>query len=695
MGLLIKLNNGDTQLKSLKFGQDRPGGGDSGQPYIQKQIFDKTPSPWGTDFLLRGGAYAPFSAAEDVVRLTKYMFDKNNPSGLLFVAKQNLLSRTGVKTEASKGAAYLGGAINEGVYTPLSTLAEAGIGFTGAHVYKQGLDPTGLFPGASINKYDNVLKNQPKDENKLVRLQELILAGRTGKQGFNSKITLNTPTSVMTYGGGPGSILGVGNTYIRYADQRTGEENPLFKTDKKYFLEGGLTRPKTEINYDKLLGASKKENLTNSQIGIDLSTQTNYNLYGPHTDNSTIGKSNSSGYSLSGSGGYQIGDVFKYQTQEKDTTYYSQIEAFVSKVYNRQLTSNIQFDTGKVAGNANTWAITSNGTLIPKYSSENTLTRAYTNTEIQNQYGNALWDEFNKYYGYGKGNVFHKTGYLADLDKNAGTFLDVKSNIVGNNNAAYPGGIAPDFRLVPRTVRGLAPFSKPQKYDDISSKSDNGTVTKELGEVSTTWIPQGGKYLKENTLDRIYYSSNSIHKSSFRTSTNLNNDNDLIVFKISVIDPENPSSTPDTMRFRAYLDGINDSYDANWKGQNYMGRAEKFWKYQEFNRDMTFSFTIVADNKDNLNTMYEQLNTLASSLAPTYTGQGYMAGNLHQVTIGNYIKDQYGIITGFTYEIMDESPWDLDAELPFYIKVNGVKFTPIHNFRPESQFSGMHQFINQ
>ena len=31
MGLLIKLKNGDTSLKSLKFGNDRPGGGDSGQ----------------------------------------------------------------------------------------------------------------------------------------------------------------------------------------------------------------------------------------------------------------------------------------------------------------------------------------------------------------------------------------------------------------------------------------------------------------------------------------------------------------------------------------------------------------------------------------------------------------------------------------------------------------------------------------
>ena len=32
MGLLIKLQDGDTALKSLKFGNDRPGGGSSNQP---------------------------------------------------------------------------------------------------------------------------------------------------------------------------------------------------------------------------------------------------------------------------------------------------------------------------------------------------------------------------------------------------------------------------------------------------------------------------------------------------------------------------------------------------------------------------------------------------------------------------------------------------------------------------------------
>jgi hypothetical protein len=62
-----------------------------------------------------------------------------------------------------------------------------------------------------------------------------------------------------------------------------------------------------------------------------------------------------------------------------------------------------------------------------------------------------------------------------------------------------------------------------------------------------------------------------------------------------------------------------------------------------------------------------------------------MAGNIHQLTIGDYVKNQYGIISSMNLQIMDESPWGIDEglQLPYYIKVTGIKFTPIHNFRPE------------
>jgi hypothetical protein len=151
----------------IPFGKDRPGGGSSNQPYVQKpiQIEIKNPSFYN-DFILRGGILAPIAAANDVVRLSKYFIDLQNPNGILFTAKKNLLSRIGTKTEASKGLGYAGGALNEGVYLPTSTVAQAGVGFTGTHLNKQGIDPTGLFPGASIKNYgDIVFENNQLEKN--------------------------------------------------------------------------------------------------------------------------------------------------------------------------------------------------------------------------------------------------------------------------------------------------------------------------------------------------------------------------------------------------------------------------------------------------------------------------------------------------------------------------------------------------
>jgi hypothetical protein len=53
---------------------------------------------------------------------------------LLFIAKQQLLSRTAVRTQTS-------GILNEGIYSPLNTLAQAGVSAFGGHLNKQGINP--------------------------------------------------------------------------------------------------------------------------------------------------------------------------------------------------------------------------------------------------------------------------------------------------------------------------------------------------------------------------------------------------------------------------------------------------------------------------------------------------------------------------------------------------------------------------
>ncbi len=232
----MPLINLKTDLRSLRYGNDKPGGGSSGQPYIQKSIPSPEDSPSnifntsGPDSLLRGGLLAPIKGVNDVSRLSQMFFDFKSPSGPLFIAKQNLLSRTSVKTEASKGAGYGGGGVNQGVYLPTSTIAQAGVGFTGTHLNLLGLNPFspvspdggGTPSPLGLNSYFNIVKNQDTKDNRLVELTKNI-----------------DPVNILEYGGGPGSILGIGKTRIKFADQRTGKQNRYASGDvanKNFFL---------------------------------------------------------------------------------------------------------------------------------------------------------------------------------------------------------------------------------------------------------------------------------------------------------------------------------------------------------------------------------------------------------------------------------------------------------------------------
>ena len=96
----MPLINLKTDLKSLKYGKDTLGGGYSGQPYIQTPIPDSFNSLGPReDFILRGGINAATDSLTDIKRLGKMFIDTKSPNGLLFIAKQQLLSRTAVRTQ--------------------------------------------------------------------------------------------------------------------------------------------------------------------------------------------------------------------------------------------------------------------------------------------------------------------------------------------------------------------------------------------------------------------------------------------------------------------------------------------------------------------------------------------------------------------------------------------------------------------
>jgi len=598
MGLLIKLQNGDTALKSLKFGNDRPGGGDSGQPYIKTPI-DKPDIPTlNNDFLLRGGISAPLDAAEDVARLTKYFFDLRNPSGLLFTAKQNLLSRTGTKTESSRGLGYGFGSINEGIYTPLSTIAEAGVVAFGGHLNKQGIDPTGLLPFLAVNKYQDTIKlNQllgriNLESNRLVALTNAISQKKgISNFGFVQGYNLNTNGSLISYGGGPDSILGIGNTNISFATDNLG--NPI-KTL--------LTKPS-----DYLVGKQ--------EVAIDR-------------------------------------DKFQLPIQ-------------ASSLYNQLIKS---FSTQFVP-----YDLTKDG--LTSYQ-ENFNSSVY----ITSPTGSSLTNDVNV------------TGYGTWLQPE---FMSQSLNVDGETKEDFRTILPPDYV---KTFSGT-PYTKANNIETLFNLGNPG----QKGDLSNY---KAGKILPgrtkpERALDTVNYSY--IYKSNTGQPQDDPLLYDLIPFRIAILNNEKQLGGVyrKYIHFRAFINGFSDSYGADWDKVSYMGRAEKFYKYGGFNRDISIGFTIVAQSVQELTPMYDKLNFLASSLAPEYldaSTSGYMAGNIAYMTVGDYLSEQPGIITSLDFDIPDDTTWEvatnrdgtIDADprelrrLPHRIEVK-MKFTPIHKFRPQKQ----------
>ena len=229
MGLFSKLINGDTRLKSLRFGADnsfdKPGGGYSNQPYIIKPIPDDQSPNIGIDYILKGGVLAASRTLDDVSRLTQMFTDTKSPAGLLFIGKQQLLSLSGVRTQASNLPFGLLGytLLNDGIYSPLNTLAQAGVSALGGHLNKQGIlggieSTIGLGQGYSAN----LASISDENSNRLVGLYSSKMLGLSLPFSFTTggNSIASDPDYILSYVGGPNSILGVGRTRIKFASNR-------------------------------------------------------------------------------------------------------------------------------------------------------------------------------------------------------------------------------------------------------------------------------------------------------------------------------------------------------------------------------------------------------------------------------------------------------------------------------------------
>ncbi len=174
---------------------------------------------------------------------------------------------------------------------------------------------------------------------------------------------------------------------------------------------------------------------------------------------------------------------------------------------------------------------------------------------------------------------------------------------------------------------------------------------------------------------------------------------DLAKFYFEIITPEGSKF----LHFRAFIDSIDDNYNADWQGNKYVGRADNFYTYGGFERDINISFKIAAATRSEMKPLYRKMVLLASSTAPTYGGQGFMRGTLARITVGSYFSQIPGVLTSVKFSLIDGMPWEIAMqnpeagtdddvqELPMGLQCN-ISFKAIHDFTPQTGLK--HYFTN-
>jgi len=637
----MPLVNLTTNLKSLRYGSDRRDQGSSNQPYVTTPIPNgEGPGLGDVDFLLRGGSLLPSSVVNDVSRLTQMMFDLKSPNGVLFSVKQNALSRSGVNIKAQGVSNSKVGSpnrlpLNNGIYLPTSTLAQAAVNPLGGHLLKQGINPFastndiandnslstgfgGLLPLAQPIYLNTRAQNERQKSNepgtsRLIQFLDNKVLSNDGDQ-----------TNLYSYSGGPGSTLGVGKTNILMSKDRTGLNNPQLK-DSGFFSTGKTPDTNFGFDYSIFKGGTKSPN-----------------------------------YKKSFRGGTYFGDLKSSSTKS------------VTGRYATQTSTSLNDLLGTLDGNTPTIKTTNDDFDGEKIS-----------TVGQSVYQTKGDKGFQPNSPSVKG--------LKDT-------LDYDQLMVAGNSGSVDNTILQDFRqntpnkdLKPKSIDYT---DRNQRLDGRVNQGSPGLTSTDANP-RTSYVAGRGKALDKINALQIYKSENIDPKKDI---------NDLCKFRIGVIDNDNPDLKT-YIHFRAFIDSMDDNYTADWGAQTFTGRAENLYNYQGFDRSVNLSWTVAAQSKQELIPMYQKLNYLASVCAPDYSSNGYMRGNLIELTVGGYLYNQVGIMKGISYGVPTESPWEIGIndssiqgegfsdkrsdpsvkELPFIIKVSGFNFTPIHNFVPNVQ----------
>jgi len=273
------------------------------------------------------------------------------------------------------------------------------------------------------------------------------------------------------------------------------------------------------------------------------------------------------------------------------------------------------------------------------------------------------------------------------------------NNSTSNNVPILPGGDNGSFNQVNQTTtrytnnipagaNGTINSPSSRTYNDIRTATQQLKYNLKNPSTNTSFtIDRGAKNYGYFGVDPEDRSKNKQTINAFdRYDPNILS----VVFRI--INPFN--QTEDPIIFSSYIKGFRDTFDATWNEYNYAGRSESFYTYGKGKRSIGFSLDIPCFNEEQLVEKYRALGQLASTTAGAYNENGLLGGVIMKLNVGNHIKGEYAILNNLSYEIPDETSWDIDAKLAMLIRAT-FSFTIIHSKLPEYEANeGFYRHVN-
>lgn len=730
----MALINLKTDLKSLKYGLDRPNLGNSKEPFITKPIPDERPVDI-PDFILRDGALK--RGFEDISRLTQLF---TTVRGLRFIANTNLLAAQNPKIPGAPRNLYL----------PTNTLAQAGVSAIGTHLNFLGETPFDL-PSTNISlgnlslnlggeTYFKEYKNnfsQPEDNRLVILARKKIGLERSNQFTLNEVLDVS-PDKALKYGvalldeglilnyiGGPGAGITGLNTTIKRTEFTVGSKGysgtSIDKSKNK--SRDSVNESVSSLNLTELLGASNYyyslteingERVPDIDLENDLGINvkgSQLNNFGPQSSNDTLStlkdsskliedslkfsknESNNAKTSINGNNllgvslkeditgstgfneeGQQI-KTFGPQDNNDTLSKISGSEALINE--SKQISSNV---TSLKTLSSYTSLIGASRVYDERNSVRESSTAPFTNPGIDKSGFNEEGQQL-KRYGPLDNNIVPDGDYLDYRYQGTPALRENK------NSSLYEVGRQgqDDMIVSPTSPYGQTFFPN---YEVINSPfggdKDFNTIRNEKDHFNryNTERLNLSRFENDKTKTLTSYLKGADGRSS---NGEFINNGQLFSFILNLINAESPQDNQ-YLYWQAYIDTFSDRIEASYDNYEYPGYGTSFYKYKSFNREINLDFTIEVPHPDQMKTIYSKLQELIRHLAPNYSQGGYLRGNFVKLTFGDYLVNTPCILKGFSIEPIFDGGFDIGRtgfgsrgpssgyQLPKVIKLNGFNF---------------------